>query len=471
MPDLREKIETYLSKRLQGKVQILDMKLLSGGACQENHLVKLEVSGGPEAGSYDLVMRTDRGGSLLSSLSRMNEFRIAGAAFDAGVRTPRVFWPEENADAIGAPFYFMQRINGNAAGRFIVKDRSIAEARKKLHDELAASLARLHSIKQSEKSLDLDFLPRRDARTLALEAVREIRDELSQFDEAHPAIELALNWNDQIGSDFSYNVGINGAYNKNKVGNIPTEDGIIHGDVNMLYDNSPEFYRAENGHAIGYFWGYQTAGIFQNKEQIANWNADGKHGILQSDPQPGDVIYVDQNQDGIIDDNDKVDLGIGTPDFTYGFNLGFNYKNFDFSLVAYGAAGNQIVQSYRNHANSKANYTSAILDRWTGEGTSNRIPRVTNTNINWQFSDLYIQDGDYLRISNITLGYDFAKLINVKAISQARLYFQVQNAFTFTKYDGMDPEIGYGTSDWVSGIDLGYYPRPRTFLVGVNLKF
>lgn len=196
MPDLREKIETYLSKRLQGKVQILDMKLLSGGACQENHLVKLEVSGGPEAGSYDLVMRTDRGGSLLSSLSRMNEFRIASAAFDAGVRTPRVFWPEENADAIGAPFYFMQRINGNAAGRFIVKDRSIADARKKLHDELAASLARLHSIKQSEKSLDLDFLPRRDARTLALEAVREIRDELSQFDEAHPAIELALNWLD-----------------------------------------------------------------------------------------------------------------------------------------------------------------------------------------------------------------------------------------------------------------------------------
>lgn len=290
-------------------------------------------------------------------------------------------------------------------------------------------------------------------------------------DVKNTGIELALSWNDQIGSDFSYNVGINGAYNKNKVGNIPTEDGIIHGDVNMLYDNSPEFYRAENGHAIGYFWGYQTAGIFQNKEQIANWNADGKHGILQSDPQPGDVIYVDQNQDGIIDDNDKVDLGNGTPDFTYGFNLGFNYKNFDFSLVAYGAAGNQIVQSYRNHANSKANYTSAILDRWTGEGTSNRIPRVTNTNINWQFSDLYIQDGDYLRISNITLGYDFAKLINVKAISQARLYFQVQNAFTFTKYDGMDPEIGYGTSDWVSGIDLGYYPRPRTFLVGVNLKF
>ena len=290
-------------------------------------------------------------------------------------------------------------------------------------------------------------------------------------DVKNTGIELALTWNDRAGKDFNYNIGVNGAYNKNKVGNIPTEDGIIHGKINMLYDNTPEFYRAQNGHAIGYFWGYETAGIFQNKEQIANWNADGKHGILQADAQAGDVIYVDQNQDGIIDDNDKVDLGNGTPDFTYGFNVGFNYKNFDFSLVAYGAAGNQIVQSYRNHANSKANYTTAILNRWTGEGTSNRMPRVTDTNINWQFSDLYLQDGDYLRISNITLGYDFAKLIKLKVISQARLYVQVQNAFTFTKYDGMDPEIGYGTSDWVSGIDLGYYPRPRTFLVGVNLKF
>ena len=289
-------------------------------------------------------------------------------------------------------------------------------------------------------------------------------------DVKNTGIELALTWNDQIGSDFQYNVGINGAYNKNKVGNIPTEDGIIHGDTNMLYDNTPEFYRASNGHPIGYFWGYETAGIFQNQQQIEDWKAAG-NGILQADVQPGDVIYVDQDHNGVIDDNDKVDLGNGTPDFTYGFNLGFSYKNFDFALTAYGAAGNQIVQSYRNHANKYSNYTSSILGRWTGEGTSNRLPRVTENNINWQFSDLYIQDGDYLRISNITVGYDFAKLINLKAISQARLYFQVQNAFTFTKYDGMDPEIGYGTSDWVSGIDLGYYPRPRTYLIGVNLKF
>jgi TonB-linked SusC/RagA family outer membrane protein len=283
-------------------------------------------------------------------------------------------------------------------------------------------------------------------------------------------VELALTWNDQIGKDFTYNIGVNGAYNKNKVGEIPNEDGIIHGSSNQLYDNSPEFYRAENGKAIGYFWGYKTDGLFQNQQEINDWIAAG-NGILQSDVQPGDVRYIDVNHDGVIDDNDKVDLGNGMPDFTFGFNLGFTYKNFDFSVVASGAAGQQIVQSYRGQTNKYANYTTAILDRWTGEGTSYKIPRVTEQNINWQFSDLYVHDGDYLRISNITLGYDFAKILRCKAISQCRLYAQVQNAFTFTKYDGMDPEIGYGTDSWASGIDVGYYPRPRTFLVGVNLKF
>lgn len=289
-------------------------------------------------------------------------------------------------------------------------------------------------------------------------------------DVKNTGLELALTWNEHVGQ-FNYNVGINGAYNKNKVGSIPTQDGTIHGLTNMLYANAEEFYRAENDHAIGYFWGYKTAGIFQNEAEVTAWNADGKHGILQTDPQPGDVKYVDQNKDGKITSEDKVDLGNGMPDVTLGFNLGFDWKGLDFSVNATGVMGNKLVQSYRDHSNKRANYTSAILQRWTGEGTSNSMPRVTETNVNWQFSDLYLQDGDFLRISNITLGYDFAKLIKCKNISQCRLYASVQNAFTFTKYDGMDPEIGYGTDGWVSGIDLGYYPRPRTYLFGVNLKF
>ncbi len=287
-------------------------------------------------------------------------------------------------------------------------------------------------------------------------------------------IEFNVTWNDRIGKDFNYNIGVNGAYNKNEVGEIPTSDGIIHGSTNQLYDNAPEFYRAQNGHAIGYFWGYKTAGIFQNKQEITDWINNG-NGVLQgADVAPGDVKYIDVNHDGVINDKDKVDLGNGMPDFTFGINLGFDWKGLDFSVQASGALGHQIVQSYRNHANSQANYTTEILNRWTGEGTSNKIPRVTTTNVNWQFSDLYVHDADFLRISNITLGYDFAKLLkNNDVFSQLRIYVQAQNLFTFTKYNGMDPEIGtYGTSDsWASGIDVGYYPRPRTFLVGANIKF
>lgn len=281
-------------------------------------------------------------------------------------------------------------------------------------------------------------------------------------------VELALNWNDNIG-DFRYYLGANAAYNKNMVGEIPNTDGIIHGNTNELYDNAKEFYRAENGHAIGYWWGLQTAGIFQNQKEIEDWIAAG-NGVLQANVAPGDVKFVDQNGDGVINDYDKVDLGNGMPAVSYGFTLGFDWKGLDFNINAYGAAGNQLVQSYRAMTNSRANYTTAILQRWTGEGTSNRIPRVTDQNINYgEFSDLFLQDGSYLRISDITLGYDFSNLIGNKLFETLRLYVSAQNAFTFTKYTGMDPEIGYGTSGWCSGVDVGYYPHARTFLLGANI--
>ena len=291
-------------------------------------------------------------------------------------------------------------------------------------------------------------------------------------DVKNTGVEVGLSWSDRIGKDLHYYVNVNGAYNHNEVGNIPTEDGIIHGtDGNgQLYDNSTEFYRASNGRPIGYFWGYKTAGVFQNQQDINDWIASG-NGVLQSDVQPGDVKYYDIDHNGVINDADKVNLGNGMPDFTYGFTLGFDYKGFDFNVTANGMVGNDVVQAYRNVGTKTANYTTEVLSRWTGEGTSNKYPRVTENNINWQFSDLFIHDGSFLRVSNITLGYDFVKILNTQLFSQARLYFQIQNALTFTKYNGMDPEIGYGVNSWASGIDLGYYPRPRTILVGVNLKF
>ena len=297
-------------------------------------------------------------------------------------------------------------------------------------------------------------------------------------DVKNKGIEVGLSWNDNIGRDFTYSVGANFAYNHNEVGNIPTLDGIIHGKDNQIYQNAEEFYRAENGHAIGYFWGYKTAGLFQNQKEINDWIAAG-NGIYQADVKPGDVKYVDVNHDGVINASDKVDLGNGLPKYTFGFNVNLAWKGFDLSANFTGAAGFQIAQSYRDPSSSQANYSRRILKRWTGEGTSNEIPRVTYGDVgNWLFSDLYLQDGDYIRLQNLTMGYDFKKLISWKGLSKMRLYFQVQNLFTLTKYDGMDPEIGSfngtdgNSSDaWVSGVDMGYYPHPRTFIVGLNLAF
>ena len=297
-------------------------------------------------------------------------------------------------------------------------------------------------------------------------------------DVKNKGIEVGFSWNDQIGKDFVYSVGANFAYNHNEVGNIPTLDGIIHGATNQIYQNAEEFYRAENGHAIGYFWGYKTAGLFQNQKEINDWIAAG-NGIYQADVKPGDVKYVDVNHDGVINASDKVDLGNGLPKYTFGFNFSLAWKGFDLSANFTGAAGFQIAQSYRDPSSSQANYSRRILKRWTGEGTSNEIPRVTYGDVgNWLFSDLYLQDGDYIRLQNLTMGYDFKKLISWKGLSKMRLYFQVQNLFTLTKYDGMDPEIGSfngtdgnSSDSWVSGVDMGYYPHPRTFIVGLNLAF
>ncbi|MFI0430232.1 SusC/RagA family TonB-linked outer membrane protein [Mariniflexile sp. HMF6888] len=283
-------------------------------------------------------------------------------------------------------------------------------------------------------------------------------------DVINQGIELALQYQNNIG-EFNYSLSVNGAYNENKVGEIQTADGRIHGSTNQIFANAPEFYRAENGFPLGYFWGYKTAGVYQNQQQIDNYGT-------QPNATPGDVIYQDINKDGTISDADKTMIGDPNPDFTFGFAVSGNYKAFDFSISANGVAGNQIVQSYRSPG-AYGNYTSAILDRWHGEGTSNTVPKLTDDSRNFaQFSDLYLQDGDFLRISNVTLGFDFAKLKMGKPFfaSQLRVYVSALNLYTFTKYDGMDPEIGFGPEGFSSGVDVGYYPRPRTFMMGLNVK-
>ena len=296
-------------------------------------------------------------------------------------------------------------------------------------------------------------------------------------DVTNKGIELQLTYNNHVGTDFRYSITGTYTYNKNEVTSVPTEDGIIHGGTNILFNNSPEFYRAQAGYPIGYFWGYKTDGIFQNEAQIQSYK-NSKGQLLQPNAQPGDVRYVDTNGDGKINADDKTDIGDPNPHNLFGGNISLNYKNFDFSLTASGVSGNKIVQSYGDPANMYANWTTAVLNRWHGEGTSNTYPRVTLSHNNWtKFSDLYVHDGSYLRITNITLGYDFANLIKFKYLSECRLYVSANNLLTFTKYNGMDPAVGFSAQgansnyNFGQGVDVGFYPTPKTYLMGLRIKF
>ncbi len=288
--------------------------------------------------------------------------------------------------------------------------------------------------------------------------------------------EVALHWNDNIGKDFSYGINYNISYNKNKVTKIANADGIIHGQSSVFWEGAEECYRAaEVGMPVGYFYGYKSAGIFQNQKQIDEYAGPFLNG--RDKTHPGDVIWVDNDHNGVIDSKDRTMIGNPHPKFTMGFSFNLQWKAIDLSVTTYAALGHQIMKCYRDFVSSPLNnFTSDIFARWHGEGTSNTLPRISSSdNSNWnRISDIYVENADYLKIKNITVGYDFKKTFSKLPFEQLRLYATVQNPYTFTKYSGMDPEIGYGGDDggsYIQGIDLGYYPSSRNILFGVNVKF
>ena len=306
-------------------------------------------------------------------------------------------------------------------------------------------------------------------------------------DVKNTGIEIALTWNDRIGKDFSYNVGVNFATNKNEVTRIANENHYLNGPSGVLSQGTEYCYRAEEGKPIGYFFGMSYSGIWQNQEQIDAANAKS----LENHPeltkptwdgaQPGDCIWDDWNGDGVItyaegDACDRHEIGNPNPDVMLGINLGLAYKGFDFAINGAGAFGMQIMRSYRSFSDAPyQNYDTTILERWTGEGTSNTQPRISSTghsNTNW-VSTRYMEDADYFKIKTVTLGYDFKNIWKSCPFQQLRFYVQAQNLVTFTGYKGLDPEVGNsaGGSGWASGIDLGLYPPSRTFLVGTSIKF
>ena len=297
-------------------------------------------------------------------------------------------------------------------------------------------------------------------------------------DVENTGFEIALNWNDNIGKDFRYHANVNFATNKNEVTRLATPSGRIGDNVSSaLFQNSSYVSLVQKGEPIGFFSGMSTEGIWQNQAQIEAARAAGK--AVLADAVPGDPIWCDYNGDGVIEyDSDRHKIGNPHPDFTLGISLGFDWKGLDFNVTGSGAFGQQVMQYYRT-AQLQAwgeNYTTDIYDRWHGEGTSNSKPRlVVGGNANQWVSDLYMQDADFFKIQNITLGYDFNKLIKNSPFGQVRAYVQGQNLFTFTGYTGVDPEVGSnggnGDGNWVRGIDVGTYPSARTFIVGLSVKF
>ena len=295
-------------------------------------------------------------------------------------------------------------------------------------------------------------------------------------------VELSFTWNDHIG-DLRYSVGLNGSYNKNVVLYINNADGIIHGEKKIISENvaKEDGFRAEPGKPIGYFLGIASEGIFQNQAQIDEYNEKGytfMNGYAKA--EPGDVIWIDQNGDGKYDENDCVEIGNPHPDFTMGFSISLQWKGIDFSINGSGAFGQQVMQSYRQFAlQDLQNFTNNLVARyWTGEGSTNSFPRFSsgshnNFKCNSYNSDIFIQNADYLKIRNITLGFDFKQVFKKIPFQQLRVFVTGQNLFTITGYDGMDPEVGTGAPgySWSSGIDTGYYPSPKVYMAGVSIKF
>ena len=298
-------------------------------------------------------------------------------------------------------------------------------------------------------------------------------------DVENTGIELAFTWNDRIGKDFSYNLGLNLATNKNEVTRIANENHYINGPGGVLSQGTEYIYRAEEGKPIGYFYGMSYSGIWQNQEEIEAARQAGK--AVLDNAQPGDCIWDDYNGDGVItyaegETCDRHEIGNPNPDVMLGINLGLSYKGFDFAVNGAGAFGMQIMRSYRSFSDAPyQNYDTTILNRWVGEGSSNDQPRISATghqNTNW-VSTRYMEDADYFKIKTVTLGYDFKNIWKSCPLQQLRLYVQAQNLYTFTGYTGLDPEVGNsaGGNGWASGVDLGLYPTSRTFLVGASIKF
>ncbi len=279
-------------------------------------------------------------------------------------------------------------------------------------------------------------------------------------------LELALDYKNKFSDSFSLSVGYNVTFLKNEVLEVNNGIGYLEGGSFGVGQQPPS--RMEVGRPIGYFYGYKTDGIFQNQAEVS---AHPSQLSLGAEASPGDLRFVDVNGDGILNASDRTNIGDPIPAATMGFNVQMNYKNFDFAMYTFASVGNDMVRNYERNL-TDVNRLNYVLDRWTGEGSTNSTPRVTTgATGNSNFSSFFVEDASYARIQNIQLGYALEnKFIEKAGLSKVRLYAGVNNLYTFTKYKGFDPGASSG-APLGGGIDNGFYPIPRTYLLGLNINF
>ncbi len=281
--------------------------------------------------------------------------------------------------------------------------------------------------------------------------------------------ELGYKWHV---ADANFSIKGNASYLHNELKNLGNDTGFLNWGISQFSDGGT---RAENGQPFPFFYGYKTLGVFQNMEQVNSYTwTDPETGaiqLIQPDAQPGDLIFQDTDNNGTITSDDRTKIGKGTPDWSFGATFNAEWKGFDLSVFMQGVSGVDVFDATYRQDIASGNFPTWVLSRWTGEGTSNRVPILKQGDSkNWVVSDLYIQDGSYLRLKNLTLGYTLPRNLTQRiGISRLRVYAMAENLFTWTKYWGFDPEIG--TSGTSLGVDYGVYPQARTYTIGVNLNF
>jgi TonB-linked SusC/RagA family outer membrane protein len=285
-------------------------------------------------------------------------------------------------------------------------------------------------------------------------------------------LELSVNYRERINADLNYNIGFNISTYNNEVTSLGSGEPISGG---TYYGGNAT--RTEVGESIGYFYGHKTAGLFQSQNEIDNYviqGSDGNNDALQ----PGDLKFVDVDGNGVINSEDRTYLGSPIPDFSYGINGGLDYKGIEFSFFFQGSEGNEIFNGMKTHLYQfdETNKHKDMLNSWTPENTNTNMPRLdaNDKNDTNRASDRFVEDGSYIRLKNVTLGYNLPdSWLSSIGLASLKVYFSGQNLWTKTDYSGADPEIGQITStNYLSrGVDIGTYPQAQIYSFGVKVQF